>query len=134
MIVGVGLDIIEIARFNRAGNPRFDERVFTAREMIYLQGRGPQAKAGLFAAKEAAVKALGTGFRGFWPCEVEILHDELGRPYLRLHRKAAEVAKRKNVSYISISITHHQTAAAAVAVAERDERRARRYKRCYARD
>lgn len=135
MIAGIGLDIIEIARFDKPDNPHFNERCFTAHEYAYISSKGlraqAEAKAGMFAAKEAVVKALGTGFRGFWPCEVEILHDALGKPFAVLHGKPLHLAKQRYITRVTISITHHQSTAAAMAVAEQTEganRYARRYR------
>ena len=68
-IHGIGTDIIETDRFLNKGalnNRRFIERCFTEGERSYLSGKGRESAAGLFAAKEAVVKAMGTGFRGFW--------------------------------------------------------------------
>ena len=79
----------------------------------------PQTTAGLFAAKEAVAKALGTGFSGFWPNEIEIIHDKTGKPYVLLHKKAAFLAESIGAASIIISITHHKTSAAAVAVLEK---------------
>lgn len=118
MIAGLGVDIIEIARFARAENPHFINRCFTPGEQDYMRGKGPQTAAGLFAAKEAVVKALGTGFCGFWPCAVEILHDAQGQPYVQLHGEAACVMKNRHITRITVSIAHHQTTAVAVAAAE----------------
>ena len=95
-IIGIGTDIIEVARFRREGKPpslRFMLRCFTEGERRYLQARPAESMAGLFAAKEAVAKALGTGFRGFWPGAVEIAHSPLGKPEAVLHGKAAEIAE-----------------------------------------
>ncbi|MDR1663522.1 MAG: holo-ACP synthase [Clostridiales bacterium] len=117
MILGTGLDIIEIERFKNAESPRFLARCFTGNERAYMKGKGAQTAAGLFAAKEAAVKALGTGFRGFWPNAVEILHDEQGKPYAVFHGRAKEMleARFQRVHFF-ISISHNKTTAAAVCV------------------
>ena len=138
MIIGTGVDIIKIERFvDKADKPRFMLRIFTTNEQNYLKNRGTQSMAGLFAAKEAVVKALGIGFRGFWPCDVEIAHDEFGKPHVILHgaandavgvhlklprrNKKATRHKRQgcfNIPQISIniSISHNETDALAFAV------------------
>jgi len=92
MIIGVGVDIVKIDRFeNMQEKTRFMERVFSVHEQEYLTNKGAQSMAGLFAAKEAIAKALGTGFRGFAPCEIEILHDKNGKPLVKLYGKAQEI-------------------------------------------
>jgi holo-[acyl-carrier protein] synthase len=116
MVVGIGTDIIKIARFTRM-TPHFMARVFTAGERAYLLGKTPASAAGLFAAKEAVAKALGTGFRGFWPCDIEILHDAQGKPHVKLHNKAAKIAKRlaRGRYRVWVSISHTDTDAMAFA-------------------
>ena len=117
MIVGVGTDIVESARVAQAcQNPRFLSRCFTDAEQTYLQESGNYA--GHFAAKEAVVKALGTGFSGFWPVAVEITHDDKGRPVVRLHGKAADLAHAAAITRWDISISHCQTHAVAMAIAQ----------------
>jgi len=61
------------------------------------------------------VKALGTGFRGFWPCDIEITHDEFGKPHVILH---GAVKKAAGTAIVHISISHNETDAIAFAVAE----------------
>ena len=93
MIIGIGCDLAEVSRIKRAlGMKGFAARVFTQREQDYCQARGAQAYASFaarFAAKEAFVKALGTGLRGGRLTEIEVINDALGRPQLVLswHRK-----------------------------------------------
>ena len=119
MILGIGTDIIKIARFESM-TERFMSRVFTSNERAYLLTKSTVSAAGLFAAKEAVAKALGTGFRGFWPNQVEILHDTTGQPYVILHEEAARVAARlanSNQGYtIHLSISHTDTDAVAFVV------------------
>jgi phosphopantetheine--protein transferase-like protein len=87
-----------------------------------MQSKPAQTMAGLFAAKEAVVKALGIGFSGFWPCDVEICHDIKGKPYVRLHNKA-----RKYENHcIAVSISHTKTDAVAFALAMKINPRKRR--------
>jgi len=123
MILGVGIDIVEINRFSLT---TVSARLFSESERKYIQNKHVESMAGLFAAKEAVAKALGTGFRGFSPCDIEINH-YMGKPYVILHGKAKAVAnkilknlnknprRRKRLS-ISISISHDKTNAVAVAV------------------
>ena len=112
----IGIDIIEISRFDRhAGNldSRFCKRVFTEYELDYLKTKKAASMAGLFAAKEAVAKALGTGFNGLSPDDVEIQHDSNGAPNVSLHGKAKLLA---NGAKILISISHTKTLATAAAV------------------
>jgi holo-[acyl-carrier protein] synthase len=123
MIVGLGLDVVELSRIARA-HERFGEafcrRILTPGELAARTGSDPVlALAGCFAAKEAAVKALGTGFRAgiTFQC-LEILPDLLGRPVLRLSGAAAARAREIGAESFHVSITHDRGMAAAVAVAE----------------
>lgn len=124
MIVGLGLDVVELARIERA-HERFGEafsrRILTASELASRAGRDPiPTLAGCFAAKEAAVKALGTGFStGITFQCVEILPDPLGRPVLRLSGPARDRAREIGADAFHVSISHGRDTAAAVVVAER---------------
>ena len=128
MILGTGVDIIKTARFESM-TQRFMERVFTCRERAYLLAKGGDkamavSAAGLFAAKEAVAKALGTGFLGFWPSEIEVVHDGYGKPKVVLHGEAARLAgklvrgkRRYGRGYcVWLSISHTETDAVAYAV------------------
>lgn len=82
----LGIDLVEIDRVARAvKRDRFTERVFTERERQYAAGKRAETLAGMFAAKEAAAKALGTGFKGIRYTDIEILHSDSGAPYIELH-------------------------------------------------
>ena len=121
-IHGIGTDIIEIDRFLHKGallSKRFMERCFTENERGYLSGKGIESTAGLFAAKDAVVKAMGTGFCGFWPSAVEIKHNASGKPCVVLHGKAADAANEKGILHIEVSISHCRMLALATAVAMR---------------
>jgi len=100
MIIGTGVDIVQVERFRKNHSTRFLQRVFSAYEQAYLSTKGAESMAGLFAAKEAVVKALGTGFSGFSPCDIEIMHKKSGKPYVRLHGRAKEVLKEWLGSHI----------------------------------
>ena len=120
MILGVGTDLCRIERIGRAlENPRFLQRIYTAAEQTRLEGlcaeRRHERAAGMFAAKEAVAKALGTGFAGFGFADVEILSDEKGKPVVQLHGRAAELAGNANVH---LSISHDNGMAIAFAVIE----------------
>ena len=125
MILGIGLDVCEIARIGRAiERPRFLERVFAPAErsrILAANGRRrAEIAAGLFACKEAAAKALGTGFAGFGPADVEFTPDESGKPVAALHRgaKARADALAGGAWRMWVSITHEAGLAAATAVLE----------------
>jgi len=122
MIIGIGVDIVEIKRVEKAvGKAAFLARVFSPRELELYKGRGENIDvlAGCFAGKEAVGKALGTGFRGFWPGDVEVLRDEIGKPYINLTGKAKKIAESQNVTNWHISITNATEYAAAFVVAEK---------------
>ncbi|MCL2014622.1 MAG: holo-ACP synthase [Defluviitaleaceae bacterium] len=119
-IFGIGTDIIEIARFQRNGEPlgqKFMDRCFHKNEQERLQDRPLENVAGYFAAKEAVAKALGTGFVGFRPAAIEICHNKAGKPYVILHDNAAKIAEDCGVTDITVSISHCKTVATAMAVA-----------------
>ncbi len=87
MVVGTGIDIIEVERIRRAAAQQtFLERIFTENERAYYEQHGSDAQtlAGTFAAKEATAKALAAGFNGISWRDIEILHDESGKPYVKL--------------------------------------------------
>ena len=106
--VSVGVDVIEIKRvaatLARFGD-RFLERVFTEGETAYCRGRAPQLAA-RFAAKEAVMKALGTGTRGVGWREVEVTRKPTGEPGIALHGRAAERAARLGIDRIAVSLSH----------------------------
>jgi holo-[acyl-carrier protein] synthase len=119
MIAGIGIDIVEIARIEKAlERPRFAQRMFTEGERARIEQRGAKTASGLFAAKEAVAKALGSGFDGFGPTDVEILWDEAGRPHCRLTGGAERRLEAIGGGAVFLSITHDAGVAAAVAVIE----------------
>jgi holo-[acyl-carrier protein] synthase len=117
MSAGVGIDLLEVGRLERAleRRPRLAERVFTRGELEYSRARPRPGRhlAARFAAKEAAVKAL--GLRDFGLREIEVVAGE--PPTLRLHGRAAEAARARGVE-LRVSLTHSQEMAAAVVVAD----------------
>lgn len=120
-ILGVGLDLCDIRRIRRAmENPRFAQRAFTQGERERIAQRGEQTAAGLFAAKEAVAKALGTGFDGFFLDKVEVYWDVRGCPHCRLDGGALERFAAMGGRAVHLSITHQEDMAAAVAVVEGD--------------
>ena len=119
MVIGIGMDMVEMEQVRKACEKQaFVERVYTEEERRQA-GEKVSRLAGDFAVKEAVAKALGTGFRGFMPGDIEALRDELGKPYVRLYGGAKEQAERQGISRIHVSITNTKEYAAAFAVAER---------------
>ncbi len=118
-----GVDIIEIPRIkqtlDRYGQ-RFLNRIFTPDEIAFGHGRAPNL-AGRFAAKEATMKALGTGVRGVSWKDIEVVRADSGAPSVKLHGRAEKRAERLQVSEISLSISHSREYAVAFVVAQRDE-------------
>lgn len=121
MIVGIGIDQVEIARVEKAcESEHFRRRVYTESECRQAGDRISML-AGSFAVKEAVAKALGTGFRKFGPADIEALRDELGKPYTVLHGGAKARAQEIGAVRIHVSITDTDTIASAIAVAETGE-------------
>jgi holo-[acyl-carrier protein] synthase len=116
----VGIDIIEIRRIaqtvKRWGD-RFLIRTYTAGELAYCRGRAPQLAA-RFAAKEAVMKALGTGIRGVGWRDVEVVRARSGAPSIKLHGRGAMVAERLAMSQVALSISHSREYAVASVVME----------------
>lgn len=118
MIFGIGTDLIEIERVEKACQKEaFLTRTYTQRECRQAK-RKASFLAGNFAVKEAVAKALGTGFRSFMPGDIEVLRDDLGKPYVVLYRGAKELAEQSGVGRIHVSISNTQEHAMAFAVAE----------------
>ena len=122
MIVGIGTDICSIERFeDEEKRNALLSRFYTENERAYIEGRGKGAAASaaaVFAAKEACAKALGTGFRGFGPLEIEVVHNDNGKPGYSLRGEAQALARRKGVDRMHLSLTHDGGLAAAFAVLE----------------
>jgi holo-[acyl-carrier protein] synthase len=112
VIVGLGIDIAEVARVKAAierHGETFLRRLYTAKEQEYCERfkNKYERYAGRFAAKEAAMKALGTGWsRGVRWVDVEVTREKGGRPTIKLAGEAANIADRLNVKNIVVSITH----------------------------
>jgi len=122
MIIGIGVDIIELDRVKKAiSSEAFIKRVYSAGEIEYCKARGKssvQSFAGRFAAKEAILKAFGTGLRGGELVDIDVYNDELGCPRVRLHGWFGELAEKKGVKNIWISISHSKNSAVAQCVLE----------------
>ncbi len=112
MIVGTGTDIAEVDRIRQAierHGARFTERIFTPAEIAYVERKANRFEryAGRFAAKEAGMKAIGTGWRhGVRWQDFEVANLPTGKPTLRFHGVAAEVARRLGVRNVALSLTH----------------------------
>ena len=120
MIVGIGNDIIEIERIEKAiSKEGFKNKIYTQRELENIKKRGNRAEtyAGVFSAKEAISKAIGTGVREFSLTNLEILNDDLGKPYVVVSEKLDKIIKSKKDDYqIEISISHSKKYATAMAI------------------
>ena len=118
MIVGIGTDLIEIERIEKACEKEaFLMRVYTEEELRQAGGKASRL-AGDFAVKEAVSKVFGTGFRGFGLLDIEVIRDEMGKPWVRLHGKAKELADTLKITRIHVSITDTDRLAFAYAVGE----------------
>src|ERR1700732_2688609 len=124
MIVGTGVDLCEVGRIQEAiarHGRRFQERVFTAREIAYSERKANKYEryAARFAAKEAGMKALGTGWSGGlgWR-DLEVNNLPSGRPTLAFHGVAEQIAQRMGVKNISLSLTHTAELAMALVILE----------------
>lgn len=127
MIVGTGVDLAEVARIREAierfGN-RFVQRIYTEREIAYVQRKANRFErfAARFAAKEAGMKALGTGWRrGVQWKDFEVVNLPSGRPTLRLHGIAQTIALDMGVTAVQLSLTHTRENALAYVIFEGGE-------------
>jgi holo-[acyl-carrier protein] synthase len=124
MIVGTGIDIAEVPRIaesiSRFGD-RFLRRIYTEGEIRYCESKANRVEryAARFAAKEAAMKALGTGWNhGVRWRDVEVTRQSSGRPTMTFHGKAAEFAARLGAVYIAVSLSHTSQQAIAQVILE----------------
>ena len=122
MIIGIGTDIVEIDRIQKAVSRTegFMDKVFTKREQEHYVRKHNQAEtlAGFFAAKEAVSKALGTGFRNFALTDIEIVPNALGKPEVYLHKNAKLLCDELSIKHVQVSISHCKEYATAFAIAE----------------
>lgn len=121
MIAGIGTDIIDIRRIKKAiEKPHFLQRIYTEEEILQTKGR-IESLAGNFAVKEAVAKALGTGFYGFWPKDIEVLRGKSGAPYIKLYGNALNKMKEEKITHFFVSISHEKEYAIAYVIAEKRE-------------
>lgn len=121
MITGIGTDLIEVARVLKACEKEaFLLRFYTIDEIDLIQ-RDRRKAADNFAVKEAVSKMLGTGFRGIMPKEIEVLRDQLGKPFVNLYGKASDLAQKQGVTIVHVSISNTQDYANAFVVGEHKE-------------
>ena len=124
MILGIGVDIVEVERIQSAIDrygQRFVGRVFTAAEAAYCRrcAHPDQRFATRFAAKEAALKALGVGWaQGLQFVEVAVSNNELGAPSVSFSGRALALARRLGVERIHVSLSHHRRFAVAQVILE----------------
>ena len=124
MIVGLGVDIAEVGRVREAiarHGDRILQRVFTPLEIVYCQAHKNSAErfAARFAAKEAAMKAIGTGWRnGITWKDFEVSNESSGKPTLRLSGKAAEICAGLGGTRVLLSLTHTESSAYAQVIIE----------------
>lgn len=124
MIHGIGTDLFEVDRMERLvarGKP-YLETIFSENEInsCDAQARKSEHFAARYAAKEALLKALGTGWRGGLAfSDIEVLNDELGKPQVVLHGKVKAFCEEQQLTNILISLSHTKTTAIAVVVLER---------------
>ncbi len=122
MIIGIGIDLVEVPRIEIAisrWGGRFEARVFTKKELTYCNSKKDKSQrlACRFAAKEAMLKALGTGWRdGIDWKEIEVSNDELGKPIISLSGKAEEISRQLGVKNVLLSITSTKNYGAAQVV------------------
>jgi len=123
MVIGVGVDVVDVARLERAlgrAGDRFVRRVFTPAEVARCGARQDRTRcfAARFAAKEAVMKALGCGWGPVGFRDIEIGHAPGGRPVVRLQGAALRLAKEMGITDIHISLAHDGPVAIAYALAE----------------
>ena len=119
-MIYTGIDIIEINRIvdvKKRFNKRFLKKIYTDQEILYCKDRGPQL-ASRFAAKEAMMKALGTGIRGIPWKSIEVTRERGKAPKILLHGAAKKKAKELKIHNIALSLSHSKNLAVASVVAE----------------
>jgi holo-[acyl-carrier protein] synthase len=125
MIYGIGTDIIEVSRIEKVmeRDIGFREKIFTSGEIAYCETMKHKYEnyAARFSAKEAFMKAIGTGWRfGIRFADIEVYHDEFGKPLIHLYGKAEELVKIEGISKIHVSLSHVKEIATAIVIVETD--------------
>lgn len=123
MILGLGTDIVAVQRIERVikDNPRFVEKVFSLGEQEYCSSKAnpAQSYAARFAAKEAFMKALGTGWdEGISWTQIEVINDAKGKPCLKLSGATEDIAKSRGTELIHLSLSHEKDYAIATVILE----------------
>ena len=123
MIIADGCDLIEIERIAKAlQRENFCTRIYTAEELRYAESKKDLRKAAslaaVFAAKEAVAKALGVGLGQIGWSEIEVRHDELGKPFVALSGRARALAEERGVKNIHLSLSHSREYALAMVILE----------------
>jgi len=126
MIYGIGTDIIEVSRIHAVMEKDigFRDKIFTSGEITYCETKRHKYEnyAARFSAKEAFMKAIGTGWRfGIRFADIEVYHDEFGKPLIRLYGKAEELGKIEGISKIHVSLSHVKEIATAVVIVEKED-------------
>ena len=126
MIFGTGIDIIEVGRIAKVmeRDLGFRDKIYTEGEIAYCDSKKNkyQHYAARFSAKEALMKAIGTGWRfGIRFADIEVYHDELGQPHILLTGKAKELSEKERFSKIHVSLSHVKELATAVVIIECEE-------------
>ena len=125
MIYGIGTDIIEVSRIHAVMEKDigFRDKIFTSGEITYCETKRYKYEnyAARFSAKEAFMKAIGTGWRfGIRFADIEVYHDVFGKPLIRLSGKAEELGKIEGISKIHVSLSHIKEIATAVVIVEKE--------------
>ena len=125
MIYGTGIDIIEVSRIKSVmeRDIGFREKIFTPGEIAYCETQKHKYEnyAARFSAKEAFLKAIGTGWRfGIRFADIDVYHDEYGKPLIKLTGKAEQLAKDEGISKIHVSLSHLKEMATAIVIVEVD--------------
>ncbi len=120
MITGIGVDLIEVARVTKACDKEsFLKRYFTDQEIILIE-KDINKAADNFAVKEAVAKVFGTGFRTFFPIDIEVLRTSEGKPFVNLYGKAEALARELGITSIHVSISNTKEYTTAFAVGEKE--------------